>query len=189
MPGPRAKTPAERRATGNPGHKAKSKLVDLTPDVVAATIPAGPLGAPPDFLNAAQRAVWLKIAPPLVTLHLLQAADSVAFGRYCGWLLRYIDLERAQRRRSIIDKTSRKSGKMDRHDKGFTALLMIDKRLQEYEDRFAMNPRERQALMARLADGAGRSPHNPPPPSQASEEPERPVASPIGGLRGTSRLQ
>jgi len=188
-PGPKPKTAVERRATGNTGHRKKALLVDPVDAPPLIPLDAGPIGDAPDFLSAKQAALWRKVAPTLQTLRLLQAPDSLAFGRYIGWLLRFIELEKANRRTKTVEKTAAKAGKMDRLDKGFQALLMIDKRLQEYEDRFGMNPRERQALMARLAGAPGAQPPAPPERPKDGAELPRVENSPIGGLRGTARLQ
>jgi len=191
-PGPKPKTAVERRATGNSGHRKKTLLVDpvdAPPAAPLIPLDAGPIGDAPDFLSAKQQALWRKVAPTLQTLRLLQAPDSLAFGRYIGWLVRFIELEGTSRRRPIVEKTAAKRGKMDRLDKGFQALLLVDKRLQEYEDRFGMNPRERQALMARLAGAPGAQPPAPAARPKDGEEVPRVKDSPIGGLRGTASLQ
>jgi len=199
MAGPRPKPPALRELLGNAGHRAKpkQKAPPALPLNAAADLPglqnpeATPTATkPPEFLNAAARRVWAIVAPPLQRLNFLAAADVVAFGRYCGWLAEYEALTKSTRRRKIVESTAKKAGKMDRLDKAFQARLMLDKRLQEYEDRFGMNPQARQAILARLADGGLRRPATPPPedkpPASAPTEP----TGPIGLLRaGSARLQ
>ncbi len=196
MPGPRPKSPAERELTGNAGHKAKKKTPPALPLEAAATLPtvtpetASTAAKPPAFLTASEREAWNLAAPALQRLNLLTAPDVMAFARYCSWLAEYFKLTKQGRRRPIVERTAKKAGKMDRLDKGFQARLAIDKRLQEYEDRFGMNPRERQAILSKLADGAGRHPVPPPTGEPATPAAPSEPSGPVGFLKtGPKTLQ
>lgn len=152
----------------------------------------------PAWLSIEARKVWREISPGLMRHRLLVDVDSIAFGRYCEWLVQYVKLTRATRRGKVVrePKNAKAKGggdRIQRLDKTFQALTIVDKRLLDLEDRFGMNPRERIAIMAKLAGGSGHVPQPPaPPPEVESATPgARPIAppkapsSPVGFLNTT----
>lgn len=175
--------------TGNQGHREKPKPA---PVAVPADLPMkgddAPdqwLGGAPKFLQGEARAIWDRASPIMVRLNLLQSPDSIAFARYCQWLARFVALEKSGGKRRVVETTKSRAVKMERLDKTFQALTIIDKRLMDYEDRFGMNPRERQSILEKLATGAGRPPQQPQPPADRPTMPtETATRSPVGFLQG-----
>jgi P27 family predicted phage terminase small subunit len=167
------KSEALRRAQGLRQHRKKAGKESKPAEV--ESIPPAAIEAPsrvavPAWLSEGARKAWRHASPPLMRQGLLTDADSIAFGRYCEWLAEYEGIQSRRRRtRKVVTKTKSKHVKnMERIDKTFQALMMLDKRLSEYEDRFGMNPRERLAILAKMAAGH----HVPPqPPAKPELEP------------------
>lgn len=180
------KSEALRQAQGLRSHKRKKPATPAaapaaaidTPPMVALEPPARVPA--PEWLSTGARKLWGDLAQPLMRRGLLQDADATAFGRYLEWLREYLAMQAARKRGKVVTTTnSRYAKKMQRIDKHFQALMLIDKRLSDFEDRFGMNPRERLAIMAKLAAGA----HHPPPappPARAADTGE-PGSGPVVG--------
>lgn len=198
---PRRKSQAEIEALGNAGRLSKAEIaaraashVPLvgTPESVAAN----PFGDIPAYLSDLARDAWMIAAPALQAVSLLAAPDRIAFGRYCEWLARYFEMTRSAKKLRPVQNTTSRAVKMQRIDKHFQALLMLDKRLCEYEAAFGMTPAARQAIFAKLANGY--SPANKGaqpglgPQAGGNAEPKKPNG-PIGflktGARPPGRLQ
>lgn len=175
-----------RALKGDPGHATKPKR--LPPLPVAPELKmhdkATLLGGPPSFLTGAARRMWDAASPIMIRLNLLQSPDAIAFARYCQWLDRYVTLEKTTRKKKPVEVTKSREVTMERVGKTFTVLTVIDKRLMDYEDRFGMNPRERQAILAKLATGASAPPQQAQPPTAPGESVPAPVALPPGQGRG-----
>lgn len=174
------KSAALRAAQGLRSHKAKKPAP--MPDPPAAIDPPADIPervSAPEWLSPAARKLWSAVAPGLSRRGFLQEADAIAFGRYLEWLREYVAMQSARRssRRKVVTETSSKyAKKMQRIDKLFQALMTLDKRLSEYEDRFGMNPRERMAILSRMASGG----HHPPPPPPHGK-PLEPGGDPAAG--------
>lgn len=147
--------------------------------------------AAPEWLSPAALKIWRAVSPGLMRYRLLVDVDSIAFGRYCESLAQYVGLLKLTRRRKLVTETKTKYvDKKQSIDKVFQALTIAEKRLLELEDRFGMNPRERLAMLAKLASGAGQ--HVPQPPAPAPDAAAAPdgariiapssPASPVGFL-------
>lgn len=196
MPGPKPKSPELRQAQGSRLHRRKTlgKEPPAAPVVPPDQAPAAPPDpvSPPKWLSVKSRNIWRAAAPAIFRRGLLSDADAIGFGRYCDWLARYIELQKSGRGKRVVTETKSRHVKMQRMDKGFQALAIVDKRLTDYEDRFGMNPRERLAIMKALAEGAGQRPPQAPPAKPAEpdtrasrvETPERMPDSPVGFLGG-----
>ncbi len=188
MPPPK-KSAHERELTGNAGHHSKaendaatSPPVPLVGSEEAAA--AHPLGDAPAWLNDDARAAWLLAAPALQSIHLLSSPDRVGFSRYCEWLALWFGANRTTRGRGklkLVETTRSKSVKMDRVGKSFQALLLLDKRLQDFEDRYGMNPEARQQILSKLAAGFGGG-AQPPATPPGDDKPKR---GPLGILNST----
>ena len=183
MRGPRRKPKELEAIQGNPGRRGKNrKPPALVPVDPVATEREGPSLVAPSWLSVDQRAIWKQVAPSVQRRSLLQPPDAVAFGRYCQWLARYVRLEAATRKADVVKTTTSKHVDMDRLDKSFQALLMIDKRCEAYEDRFGMNPRERLAILAKLAGDSPMRVKEAAADRGADSAGAAPVASPVGIL-------
>lgn len=154
MSGPTGMDDAERAAKGNPGKRRsrpRGKVPQLPPMAQGERLSAHP----PASLSAGQKTVWKAIAPAVEFLNLLQLPDVPAFARYCQWLDRFSQLERMTRDQDVVETTVSAHVTMTRLSKHFHAMTIIDKRLLEFEDRFGLNPRERQSILMKLALNAG----------------------------------
>lgn len=178
--GPKKKSAALDRLQGNPSHRKeapakKAAAIAAVPDQEAAAIRA------PAWIGAGADRYWREVANGLRSQGLLRQVDAIALTRYCQWLARYVDLEKTSRRSPVVKETKSKFVKMQRTDKNFQALLAIDSKLSQFEDRFGMNPRERLAIMAKIA---GDSPLNPIPnaPPATSEGTPAPLVGPQAPL-------
>jgi P27 family predicted phage terminase small subunit len=178
----RRKTTAERELQGDPGHKSKASKAAID---APATVDVKPIGNAPAWISAEGRKVWDLAAPALEAIRFLGAPDKIAFARYCEWLAVFFKAK-GKKNLKPTEVTRSKAVKMTRLDKTFQALLLLDKRLLEYEDRFGMSPQARQAILARLAAGFNPPPSDPP----AADRPAKGDArGPVGILAGPQRLQ
>lgn len=140
--------------------------------------PVGDAMIPPPWLSDRDRETWSALLPTLQA-RLLKASDLMAFGRYCVSLGRWLDTSIALDGRKLVrtQRTLRVKG-MQRLDRHFDALLKLEKVLLDLEDRLAMNPRARIAIMERLANTGA------PPPDRTPKEPDE-KRSPVGWLAST----
>lgn len=143
--GRRAEPAAIKRAKGNPGRRKIAEPAQLG-------IEAGSIAAMiPDDMTAEQRAIWAKYAPDLERMQLLKSTDTAAFQRYCAFLALFFKAERAIRTTDLVVETTSEHVTMERRSKWLDAMLLIDRRLVEIEDRFGMNPSARQRIFLQLS--------------------------------------
>lgn len=137
----------------------------------------------PSWLKGEALEIWNKRAPIMREMRLLMAADELAFARYCRNFAKWQQL-RAQldRRGYTYDATTTSGGKLRRADPTFLIADRLERQLLAVEDRFGMNPSERQRIMmARAQPGRGELPFDRPGDDLAST-PAQPIESPIGAL-------
>lgn len=176
MPGARGPKPepaAIKIAKGNPGRRR------VGADPVELDEQVGGIRAP-KTLTKEQREVWDQFAPDLERLKLLRSTDVGMFTRYCVYLAQWRAAERAVRRQKLVTVTKSKHVTMERLNRNLQAMLLLDKRLTDIEDRFGMNPAARQRIFAQLAQGAG----NATTPSLPGLEAQPAAASPPPVSRG-----
>lgn len=82
--GPQPKPTELKKLLGNPGRRRLSESEPVAP--VAAI-------APPPLLRSNARAYWDSMAPMLIQMRVLTAADVNTFARYCNLLARYKQLD------------------------------------------------------------------------------------------------
>jgi len=114
-------------------------------------------GAPPSWLAGEGLALWKKLAPSLRSARLLQGPDEMAFARYCRnfatWLKLRKDLDK---RGYTYDASTTNGGTLRRADPNFMIADRLERQLLATEDRFGLNPAERQRIIAaRAAQGSG----------------------------------
>ncbi len=171
---------ATKRLKGNPGRR---KIVDeasapLTDDVLSAA---------PEWRKAEARDRWGKLAPELARLHLLSRPDVHTFARYCELFGLGLTAQRALAGGDLVVTTQSEHVTMDRLNKNLQAMLLLETRLVDLEDRFGLNPANRQRIYA-LRAGAGAAGAAGPAPglfdNAAPSIPQAPAppASPIGML-------
>lgn len=144
---------------------------------------------PPAWLNERDRETWREVVPTLQTRRLFADSDVVTFARYCRLLGSYLDLCAASEGRRFVRREKRDKGKgtIEKVSATFRARLEIEKMLLAYEDRFAMSPRERVAILDKLANAAGRVPPQPdqPPPKPQMGDEKVTSRGPVGFLAAT----
>lgn len=149
---------------------------------------ADSVGKPPAWLKGEGLAIWQKRAPALRAARLLQAPDELAFARYCRNFALWLKMrERLDKVGYTYDATTTNGGKLRRADPSYLISDRIERQLLAVEDRFGLNPAERQRLMVQRAAGGaqGQLPLDQPrtgegaaPAAQAAT----PIRSPIGML-------
>jgi P27 family predicted phage terminase small subunit len=152
---------------------------------VAEVVESG--GKAPAWLTGEGLAIWRKNAPILRGQKLLSAADEPAFARYCRNFAKWLDLRKGLDRDGYTyDAETTSGGKLRRADPSFLIADRLERQLLAMEDRFGMNPSERQRLMMQRAAGGGgdlfsRGQREDDAATPAAE-PAAPISGPIGML-------
>jgi P27 family predicted phage terminase small subunit len=150
----RKKTPAAiAAAKGNPSRRP------VVPDPAASATSASKPGAvqriaPPSFLEGDALKVWHLTAPVLQGLKLLTDADVNEFGRYCEQFARWIRAARQVKEEGETYTVESNHGKYIRDHPAVRRMNQLEIILLRIEDRFGMNPAERQRIFAARAAGA-----------------------------------
>ena len=145
-------------------------------------------GRAPAWLKGDGLVMWERIAPKLRAARLLQSTDELAFARYCKNFALWRKLrEQLDRRGYTYDATTTTGGKLRRADPNFLIADRLERQLLAVEDRFGMNPSERQRIFAaRAAAGTGQLPFGEDRKSDDTaakpSEPAAPMASAVGFL-------
>lgn len=147
--GPKPEPAAVKVAKGNPGHRPIG--IDPVDETKASDAAPQPKIPPPAWLKGEGRKVWESLAPRLTAMKLLTPIDSLTFGRYCKNFALWLKMQRRLTRRGEIYEIETASGRVRRTDPAFLIADRIDKRLESVEDRFGLNPAERQRLYAQRA--------------------------------------
>ena len=168
-----------------------------TPDsVVAAMAPV----LPPKWLKGEAKRIWERRAETLQAAKLLTAADAETFARYCRNFARWLKMERilddegetyeTETYGAALEEGGSKPGaKLKRAHPAFLIADRLERQLLAAEDRFGLNPAERQRIFAARAQTgvsgdlfaqpskpsgrrAGDPAAPPAPPAEPSEAPE-----------------
>ncbi|WP_052435650.1 phage terminase small subunit P27 family [Bradyrhizobium japonicum] len=125
---------------------------------LAAAQPVAPIpGASdaPKWLKGDGLKIFQRMAPMLRGMKLLTDADVPAFARYCTHYARWLDLQKRLKKGGDIYEIETASGKVLRAHPAFTMADRLDRMMLAFEDRFGLNPAERQRIMmARANTGA-----------------------------------
>lgn len=147
----------------------RSKRETKTPGANAAPdVPESGLKAPA-WLKGEALEIWQRRAPMLQKARLLQAADELAFARYCRNFADWLKLRKALDTDGFTYETDSNHGKMRRSDPNFLIADRLERQLLAIEDRFGLNPAERQRLFLARATGKGGGglfPEEPPTPAR-----------------------
>jgi P27 family predicted phage terminase small subunit len=162
---------------------------------IAATQPVVPAatGVAPAWLKGEGLKIFQRMAPLLRTMKLLTEADVPAFARYCKHYSRWLELQKRLDKEGDIYEIETASGKVRRADPAFTMADRLDRMMLAFEDRFGLNPAERQRIMAARANtgtpgdlfggASGKEPERrPDDPAAPPAEPAQPIEGPIGLL-------
>ncbi|WP_341989770.1 phage terminase small subunit P27 family [Azorhizobium sp. AG788] len=183
-PGPKPEPASVKRAKGNPSRRP----IGADPEMLAPAPANGII--PPPWLKGDGLAIWERRAPQLVAMRLLTQTDSEAFGRYCRNFARWLKMQVALDETGESYVTESAHGTMRRLTPEFMAADRLERQLAATEDRFGLNPAERQRIMVQRAamtnfgdlfSGQGQAPSA---PASAKTNPQPPKASsPIGVLQ------
>lgn len=154
--GPKPKPTALKRLLGNPGKRTLNDAEPIPPDVEVV---------PPPLLRAEARPYWDAMAPMLLAMKVLTAADTFAFARYCNLLVRYDVLDRF-----MFDPKKGAGGTtLVRKDKGGKIVNVselpqsweyrqVQNQLLAYEREFGLTPSSRARLRVEPTTGVAASP-------------------------------
>jgi P27 family predicted phage terminase small subunit len=104
-------------------------------------------GDAPKWLKGDGLKVFQRMAPMLRGMKLLTDADVPAFARYCTHYARWLDLQKRLKKGGDIYEIETASGKVLRAHPAFTMADRLDRMMLAFEDRFGLNPAERQRIM------------------------------------------
>jgi P27 family predicted phage terminase small subunit len=110
---------------------------------------------PPKWLKQEALGIWKRLAPPLRASKLLAQADVEAFARYCRNFARWLKMQKDLDKEGEAYESEGQWGKLKRVNPSFLIADRIERQLLAAEDRFGLNPAERQRIFAaRAAAGA-----------------------------------
>lgn len=180
--GRRSDPAAVKRAKGNPGRRPIGDDPKLAEDTAVASELKTVVPEAPVWLKKRALQIWKKLAPRLTQQRLLTPTDAWTFAKYCRNYARWLEAN------EWLDK----NGMHYETDTGYDrvrSMMMISIRLEPIleraEDRFGLNPAERQRIFAARANaGAGVGDLFAPQATkgQAPASPPRGEGSPIGLL-------
>jgi P27 family predicted phage terminase small subunit len=184
--GPKPQPAAIKTKKGNPGHRPIG--ADPEPKDSASAV-RGKIAAPP-WLKKEGLDVWRRLAPRLSALKLLTFADVETFARYCRNFARWLDMNRIVDREGETYESESVHGKLKRVNPAYLIADRLERQLLAAEDRFGMNPAERQRIFAARsvhADPAtrdlfGEEGKREGDPAARPAEPARPAPGAIGLL-------
>lgn len=127
---------------GNPGHRPIVK----TPDVAPAD------AASPEWLDEMGRSIWLLYMPRLRSMGYVKDTDRLAFARLCDHTARWLRLREKVNVKGESYTTESRHGKMERINPDFAAMLRVEEKMVQLEDRFGLTPAARQQILARLTE-------------------------------------
>jgi len=139
-PGPQRKPAAKAKAQGNPGKRPIRTQKGGAPSDSSV----------PDWLDDAGRAIWSLYLPKLTLLRYFRDTDRLSFARYCDHTARWLRLRGKVDKKGESYWTKSKHGKMLRRNPDFQAMLALEDRMRQLEDRFGLAPASREAILARL---------------------------------------
>lgn len=158
----------------------------------ADAIPVAASGGPPAWLKKDGLEIWKRLAPALRAAKLLSDVDAPAFGRYCRNYARWLKMQREMDKIGETYETEGQFGKMKRISPAFMIADRVERMLLAFEDRFGLNPAERQRIMAARANtgatgdmfgNAGKdAERREGDPAAASAPAAEPIEGPIGLL-------
>lgn len=142
----------------------------------------------PKWLTGEGLQIWTERGPVLRQMRLLQAPDEPAFARYCRDFALWLKLRKELDDDGYTyDADTTHGGKLRRADPSFLIADRIERQLLAVEDRFGMNPSERQRLIAQRANRAGELPLE--PVKEGAAPAAKPAGSPIGMLSRGQTVQ
>lgn len=178
----------------------RSKRVRTLPETEIAANSKVPA---PAWLKGEGLVIWKRMAPRLVQAKLLTGSEAEPFARYCRNFARWLKLQAVLDHEGetyeaetyvtaagekIDDGAPIRLNKLKRAHPAFTIADRLERQLLAIEDRFAINPAERQRIfMQRAATGTtgdlfDSAPRGPTDPAAKPVKPAAPIKGPIGLL-------
>lgn len=144
----------------------------------------------PSWLKGDALKIFQRMAPTLRDQKLLTVIDVPTFSRYCKNFARWLDLQKRLDQNGDIYEIETASGKVRRADPAFVMADRVERMLLAVEDRFGINPAERQRIMAARANtgtpgdlfSAGDAQKKSGDPATAAAPAAEPAEGPIGLL-------
>jgi P27 family predicted phage terminase small subunit len=157
----------------------------------ADSAPVSTAMQPPAWLKKEGLKVWEKLAPTLRAAKLLTDADAPAFARYCRNTALWLKMRKQMDDEGEHYESESQHGKLKRVHPAFMIADRVERQLLAAEDRFGLNPAERQRIMVARAqtgvtgdlfsaDKAGE--RRPGDPAAEPAQPAKPIESPVGFL-------
>lgn len=168
--GPKPKPASIKLAKGNPSRRP----IGADPEIQSSAGGSASRVSPPDWLKSDGLKIWERLAPRLVALKLLSQADATTFARYCRNFARWLKMQKLVDKEGEVYESVSAHGNLKRANPAFLIGDRIEKSLFAFEDRFGLNPSERQRIFAaRAAAGAQGGLFDAPPtqPHQTGTEP------------------
>lgn len=159
-----------------------------------AAQPAAPSGSAsaPAWLKGEGLKIFQRMAPALRSMKLLTETDAPAFARYCKHYARWLELQKRLDTDGEFYEIVTASGTVRRADPAFTMADRLDRMMLAFEDRFGLNPAERQRIMAARANtgatgdmfgnATGKDERRPDDAAAAAAPAAEPIEGPIGLL-------
>jgi P27 family predicted phage terminase small subunit len=138
---------AVKKAKGNPGRRRLGEDPKLDAGESAASLKVDA----PAWLKDRGREIWDRLAPRLIGMKLLAAIDAEAFARYCRNYARWHAMQETLDSEGETYESESQHGKLKRAHPAFLISDRLERQLQAVEDRFGLNPAERQRLFAARA--------------------------------------
>jgi P27 family predicted phage terminase small subunit len=151
---------------------------------------AGGSAVAPSWMKGEALSIFERMAPALRSMKLLTETDAPAFARYCKHYARWLELQKRLDKDGEFYEIETASGKVRRADPAFTMADRLDRMMLAFEDRFGLNPAERQRIMAARAntgatgDMFGNAPGKDERRPDDAAAPAAPAAEPIEGPIG-----
>lgn len=138
--GPKPQPAVVKEAKGNPGKRRIGRAPETALQLGEVKAPA--------WLKGKGVAVWNRIAPVQVKLKLLTPADVETFARYCRNFARWLEMQDALDAGEVTYTVETASGVVHRPRPEFMIGDRLERQLLAAEDRFGLNPAERQRIYA-----------------------------------------
>jgi P27 family predicted phage terminase small subunit len=142
--------------------------------------------AAPAWLKGPGLETWDRLAPRLVSLKLLGPADVETFARYCRNFARWLKMQKVLDEEGETYESESAHGKLKRAHPAFLISDRLDRKLESVEDRFGLNPAERQRIFAaraaRVPDAGDLFGRAPTPSKPGAPSTPRPMKRPAIGF-------
>lgn len=137
---------------------------------------------PPAWLIGEGRDVWDRLAPRLRDQRLLNGTDEHVFARYCRNFAKWQQIRsQLDKKGYAYDAKTVGGGTLRRIDPLFMVADRLERQLLAVEDRFGMNPAERQRINAARANAPAGSLFD---DERRSDDPAAPAAEAADPIEG-----